>query len=67
MEIRHVILLIFVSSALYVYFRGRVRFGVIRSLTDYVVLLSPINAIRIGFDSWALCCNFLYKDIKTPI
>ena len=28
---------------------------------------APINAIRIGFESMALCCNFLYKDIKTPI
>ena len=45
MEIRHAILLIFVSSAIYVYFRGRVRFGVMRSLTDYVVLLAPINSL----------------------
>ena len=45
MEIRHAVLLIFVSSALYVYFRGRVRFGVMRSLTDYVVLLAPINSL----------------------
>ena len=45
MEIRHAILLIFVSSALYVYFRGRVRFSVMRSLTDYVVLLAPVNSL----------------------
>jgi beta-hydroxylase len=45
MEIRHAILLIFVSSAVYVYFRGRVRFGVMRSLTDYVVLLAPVNSL----------------------
>ena len=36
MEIRHAILLIFVSSALYMYFRGGIR-----SLTDYVALLAP--------------------------
>ena len=45
MEIRHAILLIFVSSAVYVYFRGRVRFSVMRSLTDYVVLLAPVNSL----------------------
>jgi hypothetical protein len=28
MEIRHVIFFIFVASAIYVYFRGKVRFGV---------------------------------------
>ena len=45
MEIRHVIFLIFVASAIYVYFRGKVRFGVVRSLTDYQVLLAPVNTL----------------------
>ena len=45
MEIRHVVFFIFITSALYVYFRGRVRFGLVRSLTDYVVLLAPINSL----------------------
>jgi beta-hydroxylase len=45
MQARHIIFFIFVISAIYVYFRGRVRFGVVRSLTDYQVLLAPINAL----------------------
>ena len=45
MELRHIIFLIFAISALNVYFRGRVRFGVVRSLTDYQVLLAPINSL----------------------
>ena len=45
MEIRHIIFFIFIASAVCVYFRGKVRFGVIRSLTDYQVLLAPVNAL----------------------
>ena len=45
MELRHIIFLIFAVSAVNVYFRGRVRFGVVRSLTDYQVLLAPINSL----------------------
>ena len=45
MQIRHIIFFIFVASAIYVYYRGRVRFGVVRSLTDYQVLLAPVNTL----------------------
>ena len=45
MELRHGIFLIFLGSALFIYYRGKVRFGLLRSLTDYVVLLAPINAL----------------------
>ena len=45
MELRHAVFLTFVISAIYVYFRGRVRFGLVRSLTDYQVLLAPINSL----------------------
>jgi beta-hydroxylase len=45
MQVRHIIFFIFVTSAIYVYFRGKVRFGVVRSLTDYQVLLAPVNAL----------------------
>jgi beta-hydroxylase len=45
MQARHIIFFIFVISAIYVYFRSRVRFGVVRSLTDYQVLLAPINSL----------------------
>ena len=45
MEIRHIIFFIFIASAVYVYLRGKFRFGVVRSLTDYQVLLAPVNAL----------------------
>jgi beta-hydroxylase len=45
MELRHIVFLIFVVSAVYVYFRGKVRFGLVRSLTDYQVLLAPVNTL----------------------
>ncbi len=45
MEIRHSIFLVFLGSALFIYLRGKVRFGLLRSLTDYVVLLAPINTL----------------------
>ena len=45
MEFRHFVFLVFLGSGLYVYFRGKVRFGLVRSLTDYVVLLAPINTM----------------------
>jgi beta-hydroxylase len=45
MELRHFVFLVFLGSGLYVYFRGKVRFGLVRSLTDYVVLLAPINTM----------------------
>ena len=45
MSLRHAIFFIFLSSGLYIYFRGKVRFSLLRSLTDYVVLLAPINSL----------------------
>lgn len=45
MEFRHAVFLVFVVSAMYVYLRGKVRFGIVRSLTDYQVLLAPINCL----------------------
>jgi beta-hydroxylase len=45
MELRHTVFLIFVFSAIYVYLRGKVRFGLVRSLTDYQVILAPINSL----------------------
>jgi beta-hydroxylase len=49
MELRHAIFLVFLGSALFVYFRGKVRFGLLRSLTDYVVLLAPVNVLMYLF------------------
>jgi beta-hydroxylase len=42
---RHIVLALFVLSALFVHLRGRVRFGVVRALTDFTVLLAPLNAL----------------------
>lgn len=46
---RHVVLAVFVLSALYVHLRGRVRFGLVRALTDFTVLLAPYNAVMYAF------------------
>jgi beta-hydroxylase len=46
---RHVVLAVFVLSALYVHLRGRVRFGLLRALTDFTVLLAPYNALMYAF------------------
>jgi beta-hydroxylase len=42
---RHIVLAVFVLSALYVHLRGRVRFGLVRALTDFTVLLAPFNSL----------------------
>src|SRR5271165_5330270 len=46
---RHVVLAVFVLSALYVHLRGRVRFGLLRALTDFTVVLAPYNALMYAF------------------
>lgn len=45
MALRHWILIIFLASAAYANLRGRVRFGWVRALTDFTVLIAPINAL----------------------
>lgn len=49
LEPRHWVLLVFVASALYAHFRGRVRFGMVRALLDFQVLLAPVNALMYLF------------------
>ena len=46
---RHWVLVIFIASALYVHLRGKVRFGLVRALTDFTVLLAPFNALMYLF------------------
>jgi len=41
------LLLLFVASALFVHLRGRTRFGLLKALTDYTVLLAPYNALMV--------------------
>jgi len=46
---RHIVLAVFLLSALYVHLRGRVRFGLVRALTDFTVVLAPYNALMYAF------------------
>jgi beta-hydroxylase len=47
--VRLALLLLFVASALFVHFRGRARFGLLKALTDYTVLLAPYNTLMVLF------------------
>ena len=49
LEPRHWVLVIFIVSALYAHLRGTVRFGLVRALTDFTVLIAPINALMYLF------------------
>ncbi len=49
LETRHWVLLVFIASALYAHFRGTVRFGLVRALTDFTVLIAPVNALMYLF------------------
>ena len=40
---RHWVVLVFVAAALHAHLRGRVRFGLLRALTDYTVLIVTHN------------------------
>ncbi len=46
--VRHLVLLIFVASALFIHWRGRERFELKRAL-DFTVLLAPVNALMLLF------------------
>ncbi|MEY2839675.1 MAG: hypothetical protein RJB60_1974, partial [Pseudomonadota bacterium] len=41
LETRHWVLLVFIASALHAHLRGKVRFGMLRALTDFTVLIAP--------------------------
>jgi len=41
--------LILMGSALFVHLRGRARFGLMKALTDYTVLLAPFNVLMVLF------------------
>ncbi|MCH7345864.1 aspartyl/asparaginyl beta-hydroxylase domain-containing protein [Pelomonas sp. CA6] len=46
---RYWVLMVFVASALYAHFRGRVRFPIQRALFDFTVLIAPVNALMYLF------------------
>ena len=43
------VLALFMLSALYVHYRGKVRFSLVRGLTSYMVLLAPYNVLMYLF------------------
>ncbi|MGE5452282.1 MAG: aspartyl/asparaginyl beta-hydroxylase domain-containing protein [Acidobacteriota bacterium] len=49
LEARHWVLLVFVASALHAHLRGKVRFGWLRALTDFTVLIAPFNSLMVLF------------------
>ncbi|HEX2013539.1 MAG TPA: aspartyl/asparaginyl beta-hydroxylase domain-containing protein [Roseateles sp.] len=46
---RYWVLMVFVASALYAHYRGKVRFRLARALTDFTVLIAPVNALMYLF------------------
>ena len=49
LELRHWVLLTFLASALFVHLRGRSRFKLVRAMTDFTVLLAPVNVVMYLF------------------
>jgi len=49
LEPQHWVLVVFIASALYVHLRGTVHFGLVRALTDFTVLIAPVNALMYLF------------------
>jgi beta-hydroxylase len=48
-SLRLMLLALLVGSALFVHLRGRARFGLLKALTDYTVLLAPYNMLMVLF------------------
>lgn len=48
LEPRHWVLIVFVASALFIHFRGKVRFPLKRAL-DFTIVLAPVNALMYLF------------------
>lgn len=46
---RHWVLITFIAAALHAHFRGKVRFGLVRALTDFTVLIAPFNSLMVLF------------------
>jgi beta-hydroxylase len=46
---RHWVLLAFIAAALHSHLRGKVRFGLLRALTDFTVLIAPFNSLMVLF------------------
>jgi len=48
---KYLVLLLFVAAAIYVHFRGRVRHGFARQLTDHSTVMAPYNALMYLFSA----------------
>jgi beta-hydroxylase len=48
---KYFVLLLFVATGLYVHFRGRVRHGIARQLTDHSTVMAPYNALMYLFSA----------------
>jgi beta-hydroxylase len=48
---RFIVLYVFIASAMYVHFRGRVRHSGMRQLTDHSTLMAPYNALMYLFSA----------------
>ncbi|OGA84711.1 MAG: aspartyl beta-hydroxylase [Burkholderiales bacterium RIFCSPHIGHO2_01_FULL_63_240] len=46
---RHWVLITFIAAALHAHLRGKVRFGLVRALTDFTVLIAPFNSLMVLF------------------
>ena len=46
---RYWVLLIYIASALHAHLRGQQRFGLVRALTDFTVLIAPLNSLMVLF------------------
>lgn len=46
---RHWVLVTFIAAALHAHLRGKVRFGLVRALTDFTVLIAPFNSLMVLF------------------
>ena len=58
---KFIVLYLFVASAVYVHYRGRVRHGFLRQLTDHSSLMAPYNALMYLFSAVP---NRPYVDVR---
>jgi beta-hydroxylase len=48
---KFIVLYLFIASAVYVHYRGRVRHGFLRQLTDHSSLMAPYNTLMYVFSA----------------
>src|SRR3954466_11605804 len=48
---RFIVLFLFIVSAVYVHYRGRVRHSALRQITDHSTLMAPYNALMYLFSA----------------